>query len=67
MSLRHSRGFTLIEIVVALTVMAVIGAGTIPYLKQKIDVARATKSAEEMKGWLAPGPPTPIPWSPRGT
>ena len=50
-----ARGFTLIEIVVALTVMAVIGAGTIPYLKQKIDVARATKSAEEMKGWLEAG------------
>ena len=48
-------GFTLIEIVIALTIMAVIGAGTIPYLKQKIDVARATKTAEEMKGWLEAG------------
>lgn len=52
---RLSRGFTLIEIVVALTIMGIIAAGTIPYLKQKVDVARATKTAEEMKGWLEAG------------
>jgi prepilin-type N-terminal cleavage/methylation domain-containing protein len=48
-------GFTLIELIVTISIIAAIAAGGIPYMQQKLHVARATKASEEMKGWLEAG------------
>lgn len=54
-SYSENSGFTLIELVMAIAVAALIAVGTIPYMQAKVQVLRAEKTAAEMKTWLEAG------------
>lgn len=48
-------GFSLVELTIALAVMAVLATATIPYMQTKMEQARADKTADEMRMWLEAG------------
>lgn len=47
-----SRGFSLIELTIVIGILAMLALGTIPYLESQRQIARAHKTAAEMKTWL---------------
>ncbi len=48
-SARRARGFTLIEIVLVITIIAVLGAATIYLIKGNVDVAKETRVDSDIK------------------
>lgn len=52
---RLSLGFTLVEVLVAISIMAAAAAYAVPYMISRVEIARAHKAADEAKGWLEAG------------
>jgi general secretion pathway protein G len=48
-SLRHMRGFTLIEIMVVVVILAVLGALVVPKILENVDKARVTRAQSDIR------------------
>lgn len=55
MRAHRNKGFTLVEMSIALAIMTILTVATVPYLQTKMDTLRAEKTADEMKAWLEAG------------
>lgn len=51
----HLLGFTLIEVLIAISIMTAAAAYAVPYMMTRVDIAKAHKAADEAKGWLEAG------------